>query len=195
MFYDLQNAPPTEDETITETNSSFESNTTNQSGSSSTTEFTRNISNKPEEFIPIPTSSKTADQKSFNDFAVPISKQEPASKKRAFPATKHSPERNVRRMTTTTNIPRTPPLPRIPIQRTSPGKAAPRRISTLTSQKPQKPTITPPMTPIININNDLNQRIRVCVRKRPLNKKEKDMQQSDIVNLVGERTIQLNVPK
>ncbi|KAI9327803.1 P-loop containing nucleoside triphosphate hydrolase protein, partial [Pilaira anomala] len=45
------------------------------------------------------------------------------------------------------------------------------------------------------IQNDLQQRIRVCVRKRPLNKKEQDMHELDIVPVVGPRTIQLNVPK
>lgn len=45
------------------------------------------------------------------------------------------------------------------------------------------------------IQNDLQQRIRVCVRKRPLNRKEQDMHELDIVPVVRPRTIQLNVPK
>lgn len=47
----------------------------------------------------------------------------------------------------------------------------------------------------LSTSNDLNQRIRVCVRKRPLNKKETANQESDIAPLVGSRTIQLNAPK
>ncbi|KAI9472403.1 MAG: P-loop containing nucleoside triphosphate hydrolase protein [Benjaminiella poitrasii] len=46
-----------------------------------------------------------------------------------------------------------------------------------------------------NNYNELHQRIRVCVRKRPLNKKEIGNQETDIVPLVGSRTIQLNEPK
>ncbi|KAG2230761.1 hypothetical protein INT48_001663 [Thamnidium elegans] len=45
------------------------------------------------------------------------------------------------------------------------------------------------------VQNDLHQRIRVCVRKRPLNRKEQDLQELDIVPVVGPRTIQLNAPK
>ncbi|KAI7892513.1 P-loop containing nucleoside triphosphate hydrolase protein [Mucor mucedo] len=176
-------------------NNSNSNNSNNSNSSNNSNNNNNNNNNKTEVITPISTLSKVADQRPFNDFAVPVSKQDSASKKRAFPATKHSPERNVRRMTSSVNVQRTSPLPRIPAQRTPPSKAVPRRISTVPAQRINKPNITPPMTPTISINNDLNQRIRVCVRKRPLNKKEKDMQQSDIVNLVGERTIQLNAPK
>ncbi|CEP15903.1 hypothetical protein [Parasitella parasitica] len=47
----------------------------------------------------------------------------------------------------------------------------------------------------LSTSNDLNQRIRVCVRKRPLNKKETSNQETDIAPLVGNRTIKLHVPK
>ncbi|EPB87520.1 hypothetical protein HMPREF1544_05714 [Mucor circinelloides 1006PhL] len=47
----------------------------------------------------------------------------------------------------------------------------------------------------LNTANDLNQRIRVCVRKRPLNKKEISNQEIDIAPLRGSRTIELNAPK
>ncbi|KAL9549982.1 hypothetical protein MBANPS3_004950 [Mucor bainieri] len=47
----------------------------------------------------------------------------------------------------------------------------------------------------LNTANDLNQRIRVCVRKRPLNKKETSNQEVDIAPLRGSRTIELNAPK
>lgn len=57
--------------------------------------------------------------------------------------------------------------------------------------KSKAATTVPVSTPY----NDLHQRIRVCVRKRPLNKKEVTMQETDIVPMVGSRTIQLNAPK
>ncbi|KAI8391175.1 P-loop containing nucleoside triphosphate hydrolase protein [Radiomyces spectabilis] len=43
--------------------------------------------------------------------------------------------------------------------------------------------------------SDLQQRIRVCVRKRPLNKKELALNEKDIAPLVGARTIQVNASK
>lgn len=50
-------------------------------------------------------------------------------------------------------------------------------------------------TAAITGTSELNQRIRVCVRKRPLSKREVANQESDIAPLVGSRTIQLNAPK
>ena len=44
-------------------------------------------------------------------------------------------------------------------------------------------------------SNDLHQRIRVCVRKRPLSKKETDLGETDIAPVVGARTVQINEPK
>lgn len=175
-----------------------------------------NIAFKTEEETVIRTKEEPItrpEEESFNDFVIPITnnmnnKFEPASKKRSFPATKHSPERNLRRMTNSLTVQRTPPsAQRISpvIQRTPPVKPAARdrRLSYLPNQKtnvhksPTAITQITPITPIAGstINNDLNQRIRVCVRKRPLNRKEKEMQESDIVSLVGIRTIQLNAPK
>ncbi|KAI9249922.1 P-loop containing nucleoside triphosphate hydrolase protein [Helicostylum pulchrum] len=49
------------------------------------------------------------------------------------------------------------------------------------------------VTTSTTFQNDLHQRIRVCVRKRPLNRKEQE--ETDIVPVVGPRTIQLNAPK
>ncbi|KAI8336597.1 P-loop containing nucleoside triphosphate hydrolase protein [Chlamydoabsidia padenii] len=43
--------------------------------------------------------------------------------------------------------------------------------------------------------NDLQQRIRVCVRKRPLSRKEVANGENDISELVSAHTIQLNAPK
>ncbi|KAJ3411834.1 Kinesin-like protein kif24 [Chytridiales sp. JEL 0842] len=43
--------------------------------------------------------------------------------------------------------------------------------------------------------NDLSERIRVCVRKRPLNKKEIKSNQSDICTVTGRRTLVINEPK
>lgn len=163
-----------------------------------------------------PPEAPKVDQRPFSDFAVPTTKSEFNSKKRAFPATKHSPERNLRRMTSSSNSvvsQRTPPHTRVTatqphtpphairvtptLQHTSPVKPSPRdrRISSIPSQKLTKPIVPTTLIPTTSINNDLNQRIRVCVRKRPMNKREKDSQQTDIVHLVGERTIQLNAPK
>ncbi|KAI9248275.1 P-loop containing nucleoside triphosphate hydrolase protein [Phascolomyces articulosus] len=42
---------------------------------------------------------------------------------------------------------------------------------------------------------DLHQRIRVCVRKRPLSKKETMLGDTDVAPVVGARTIQVNAPK
>ncbi|KAI8146508.1 P-loop containing nucleoside triphosphate hydrolase protein [Fennellomyces sp. T-0311] len=44
-------------------------------------------------------------------------------------------------------------------------------------------------------SSDLHQRIRVCVRKRPLSKKERELGQTDIAPVVGARTVQINEPK
>jgi hypothetical protein len=43
--------------------------------------------------------------------------------------------------------------------------------------------------------SDLNQRIRVCVRKRPLAKKEIDKNEKDIMPMAGVRTVHVNEPK
>jgi hypothetical protein len=56
-------------------------------------------------------------------------------------------------------------------------------------------SITASTTATTTATSELNQRIRVCVRKRPLSKKEVANQESDIAPLVGNRTIQLNAPK
>lgn len=44
-------------------------------------------------------------------------------------------------------------------------------------------------------NSDLHQRIRVCVRKRPLSKKETAAGEHDVAPVAGIRTIQVNAPK
>jgi hypothetical protein len=43
--------------------------------------------------------------------------------------------------------------------------------------------------------SDLNQKIRVCVRKRPLNKKELERAEKDIAPTTGVRSINVNEPK
>lgn len=43
--------------------------------------------------------------------------------------------------------------------------------------------------------SDLNQKIRVCVRKRPLNKKEIERGEKDIAPTAGVRSINVNEPK
>ncbi|KAI8882750.1 kinesin-domain-containing protein [Backusella circina FSU 941] len=43
--------------------------------------------------------------------------------------------------------------------------------------------------------SDLNQKIRVCVRKRPLSKKEMDKNEKDIMPVAGVRTVHVNEPK
>jgi hypothetical protein len=43
--------------------------------------------------------------------------------------------------------------------------------------------------------SDLNQKIRVCVRKRPLNKKELERGEKDISPTAGIRSININEPK
>ncbi|KAI8802576.1 P-loop containing nucleoside triphosphate hydrolase protein [Cladochytrium replicatum] len=44
-------------------------------------------------------------------------------------------------------------------------------------------------------SSDFNERIRVCVRKRPLNKKELKRNETDIATVGGRRTIIINEPK
>lgn len=46
-----------------------------------------------------------------------------------------------------------------------------------------------------NGNSDLHQRIRVCVRKRPLSKKEINHGEMDVAPVVSARTIQINAPR
>lgn len=46
-----------------------------------------------------------------------------------------------------------------------------------------------------NANSDLHQRIRVCVRKRPLSKKEINHGEMDVAPVVSARTIQINAPR
>jgi hypothetical protein len=43
--------------------------------------------------------------------------------------------------------------------------------------------------------SDLNQKIRVCVRKRPLNRKELERGDKDIAPNLGTRSLQINEPK
>ena len=48
---------------------------------------------------------------------------------------------------------------------------------------------------IIVTQSDLNQKIRVCVRKRPLSKKEIDKSEKDITPVASVRTVNVNEPK
>lgn len=43
--------------------------------------------------------------------------------------------------------------------------------------------------------SDLNQKIRVCVRKRPLNRKELEKGDKDVAPTLGTRSLQINEPK
>jgi hypothetical protein len=43
--------------------------------------------------------------------------------------------------------------------------------------------------------SDLNQKIRVCVRKRPLSRKELDKGEKDIAPTAGIRSVNINEPK
>lgn len=53
---------------------------------------------------------------------------------------------------------------------------------------------SPPVLPQQQLS-DLNQKIRVCVRKRPLNKKEIERCEKDIAPTAGVRSINVNEPK
>lgn len=55
-------------------------------------------------------------------------------------------------------------------------------------------TAPPPPAPILP-PSDLNQKIRVCVRKRPLNRKELEKGEKDISPCIGTRTLHINEPK
>ncbi|CAO3699818.1 unnamed protein product [Rhizopus stolonifer] len=50
-------------------------------------------------------------------------------------------------------------------------------------------------TPFILPPSDLDQKIRVCVRKRPLNRKEIDKSEKDVAPTIGTRSLQINEPK
>lgn len=63
----------------------------------------------------------------------------------------------------------------------SPAKAAVR------SKEQQAGFVLPP--------SDLDQKIRVCVKKRPLNKKELEKGEKDVAPTVGTRSLQINEPK
>lgn len=58
-----------------------------------------------------------------------------------------------------------------------------------------KPTPSTTIGGVSNVSSDLDQRIRVCVRKRPLNRREIVAHENDIVPMVGARTIELHAPK
>lgn len=58
------------------------------------------------------------------------------------------------------------------------------------------PTAVPsPVQQQLMVQSDLNQKIRVCVRKRPLNKKELERAEKDIAPTCGVRSINVNEPK
>lgn len=61
--------------------------------------------------------------------------------------------------------------------------------------KAPQPPPPPPQPTAMSTNSDLNQRIRVCVRKRPLSKRELRAGESDIAPVAGRRTILINAPK
>lgn len=49
--------------------------------------------------------------------------------------------------------------------------------------------------PVTYRESDLNQKIRVCVRKRPLSKRDLDRAEKDIAPTLGTRSIKINEPK
>ncbi|KAJ1799022.1 hypothetical protein LPJ59_002113 [Coemansia sp. RSA 2399] len=51
------------------------------------------------------------------------------------------------------------------------------------------------LAPIKETHSNLNDKIRVCVRKRPLNRKEKEKGDKDIVNTTGQRLLSVMEPK
>jgi hypothetical protein len=74
------------------------------------------------------------------------------------------------------------------------------------NKQPVIPNLFAMNTPVINSSplqqqqpqlgqSDLNQKIRVCVRKRPLNKKELERGEKDIAPTSGVRSINVNEPK
>ncbi|ORX58227.1 kinesin-domain-containing protein [Hesseltinella vesiculosa] len=67
------------------------------------------------------------------------------------------------------------------------------RSSLPSKQQPQLQSYATSTAPLGQ--SDLNQKIRVCVRKRPLNKKEIERSEKDISPTVGTRSIHINEPK
>ncbi|KAI8989951.1 P-loop containing nucleoside triphosphate hydrolase protein [Pilobolus umbonatus] len=64
------------------------------------------------------------------------------------------------------------------------------------AQKSKPVVPAPPANPLFNLPpSDLDQKIRVCVRKRPLNKKELDKAEKDIAFCAGARNVQINEPR
>lgn len=64
-----------------------------------------------------------------------------------------------------------------------------------TSQKSEIPSSKSQVSTANNGLSDLNQRIRVCVRKRPLSRREVAAGEKDIAPAAGARTINVNAPK
>lgn len=60
---------------------------------------------------------------------------------------------------------------------------------------PSPAAASTPGSPLAPVASDLNQKIRVCVRKRPLNKKEIEKGEKDISPTCGLRSINVNEPK
>ncbi|CEG63642.1 hypothetical protein RMATCC62417_00756 [Rhizopus microsporus] len=66
-----------------------------------------------------------------------------------------------------------------------------------TSYLGTEPSVMSKPKPPLNLipMNELQQRIRVCVRKRPLNKRETASNEADIASIVGSRTVELHAEK
>jgi hypothetical protein len=69
--------------------------------------------------------------------------------------------------------------------------------STYTSSTtpPSPATTTIPAAASTLPPSNLNQKIRVCVRKRPLNRKELEKGEKDISPCIGTRSLHINEPK
>jgi hypothetical protein len=63
------------------------------------------------------------------------------------------------------------------------------------SQKSENPSSKSQLSAATNGLSDLNQRIRVCVRKRPLSRREIATGEKDIAPVSGARSINVNAPK
>jgi len=73
--------------------------------------------------------------------------------------------------------------------RRKPSLGAIRKTDSITSSV----KVSTPTSP--SNRSNLNQKIRVCVRKRPLSSKEVDRNEKDITQVTGDRSIQVNEPK
>ncbi|KAJ1971257.1 hypothetical protein H4R34_005801, partial [Dimargaris verticillata] len=76
------------------------------------------------------------------------------------------------------------------------SSATRRRNSVATTLRSNRPSLAGyTSTSSLTLTNELEERIRVCVRKRPLSARERNRQETDAIETTGRRTLVLHEPK